>query len=297
MKRLLVVPVLILLSHLSSHSQVMINEVCAANGDIIYDPDFYNFEGWVELYNAGSTTANIGGYFLSDDPSTKNKWRIPTGTTIPPRGYKLIWCDGLNTGLHTNFNVDPDGETVVLSNAGMSEIDRIDLPSQHLNISYGRIPDGGSVIGYMVNPSPGVQNNSATGAGVLEEPSFSLSPGRYSGTQQVAISHRVSGVQIRYTTDGAEPNSSSPLYSQPIPLSSTRTVKAKAFLEGYLPGPTKAATYFINERSFNLPVVSLSLRPAYLNDNTIGIYVSGTNGVTGNCRDNPVNWNRDWDRH
>lgn len=297
MKRLLVVPVLILLSHLSSHSQVMINEVCAANGDIIYDPDFYNFEGWVELYNAGSTTANIGGYFLSDDPSTKNKWRIPTGTTIPPRGYKLVWCDGLNTGLHTNFNVDPDGETVVLSNAGMSEIDRIDLPSQHLNISYGRIPDGGSVIGYMVNPSPGVQNNSATGAGVLEEPSFSLSPGRYSGTQQVAISHRVSGVQIRYTTDGAEPNSSSPLYSQPIPLSSTRTVKAKAFLEGYLPGPTKAATYFINERSFNLPVVSLSLRPAYLNDNTIGIYVSGTNGVTGNCRDNPVNWNRDWDRH
>ncbi len=297
MKRLLLASVLIVIAHLSSYSQVVINEVCAANGDIIYDPNFYNFASWIELYNTGNTTADIGGYYLSDDPSVRNKWRIPNGTTIPARSYKLIWCDGLSTGVHANFNIDPDGESVILSNSGLSEIDRIDLPKQYLNVSYGRTADGGSVIGYMVYPSPGVKNNPATGVGVLDELSFSLTPGRYSGTQQLSISHQVNGVQIRFTTDGSEPNSSSALYSQPISVSSTQTVKAKAFLEGYLPSPTKVATYFINERAFNLPVVSLSLRPAYLNDNTIGIYVAGTNGITGNCRDNPVNWNRDWDRH
>jgi hypothetical protein len=57
------------------------------------------------------------------------------------------------------------------------------------------------------------------------------------------------------------------------------------------------STYFINEHAFSLPVVSISLKPQYLWDNTIGIYTDGTNGTTGNCQSLPFNWNRDWSRH
>ena len=55
-------------------------------------------------------------------------------------------------------------------------------------------------------------------------------------------------------------------------------------------------TYFINERNFNLPVVSIVTTPANLTNNLIGIYVQGTNGITGNGMDTPANWNMDWDR-
>ncbi len=289
---------LILFSCASSlMGQVVINEICAANGDVIYDPRYFNFSGWIELHNKGAGQADVGGYYLSDDPTDRGKWRIPAGTTIPARGFLMIWCDGMYSGVHTNFNLDSDGETVILSNASMSETDRITFPEQHLNVSYGRTTDGGSTIGYLVQPSPGAQNNSATGMVRLENPEFSLKAGKYSGQQQISIRHGLPGVQIRYTIDGSEPTSGSALYSNAVSVSRTTTLKAKAFLENYIPSKTEVKTYFINERGFTLPVVSLSLRPEYLTDNKIGIYVDGNNGVAGNCIDRPVNWNQDWHRH
>ena len=48
--------------------------------------------------------------------------------------------------------------------------------------------------------------------------------------------------EIRYTTDGSEPTSSSALYEEPFTVSSTTTVKAKAFLCGEWGGDTATAT-------------------------------------------------------
>ena len=48
--------------------------------------------------------------------------------------------------------------------------------------------------------------------------------------------------EIRYTTDGSEPTSSSALYEGPFTVSSTTTVKAKAFLVGEWGGDTATAT-------------------------------------------------------
>jgi len=62
-----------------------------------------------------------------------------------------------------------------------------------------------------------------------------------------------------------------------------------------LPSKIITNTYFINDSS-KLPIISISTTPANLWDNTIGIYVAGTNGKTGWCSDVPVNWNQDWER-
>ncbi|HMR57779.1 MAG TPA: hypothetical protein PKC10_10680, partial [Cyclobacteriaceae bacterium] len=62
-----------------SQAQIVINEICPANADINFDPDFFNFSPWVELYNTGSTPASVGGYFLSDDATQPAKWTIPSG--------------------------------------------------------------------------------------------------------------------------------------------------------------------------------------------------------------------------
>src|SRR5688572_9762537 len=80
----------LLMAGLSLKGQVVINEICPANADLNYDPQYYNFSGWVELYNAGNSSVSIGGFYLSDDASQKTKWRIPSNTSIPAKGHKLI---------------------------------------------------------------------------------------------------------------------------------------------------------------------------------------------------------------
>lgn len=288
---------LIVLAGFHVRGQVVINELCASNGDLIYDPDYFEFPAWIELHNKGTAAVNVGGYYLSDKSTNPTKWRIPTGTTIAPKGFLLIWCDERNVRLHTNFNLDADGEDVVLSDASGKEIDRVIFPSQYMNIAYGRTVDGGTTFGYLTSPTPGNANVPKSATVRLEAPAFALQPGRFSAPQSLTITKPNTNAEVRYTLDGSEPTANSTLYTAAVQIPKTTVVKAKAFLDGYLPSATSVATYFINEHAFSLPVISLSTKPAYLNDSRIGIYVDGTNGVAGNCQDRRVNWNQNWDRH
>jgi hypothetical protein len=54
-----------------------------------------------------------------------------------------------------------------------------------------------------------------------------------------------SGATIRYTTDGSNPTTSSPIYSGAFNLSSSATVKAAAFMSGYNPSGVASATFTI----------------------------------------------------
>lgn len=295
MKKILVILFLFITS--SSFSQVVLNEICPANADIIYDPDFYNFSGWIELYNSGTSAVNLSGYYLSDKTTEPLKWRIPSGVTIQPTSYLLIWCDNMNTSRHTNFELDSEGEDVVFSNAAGLLLDRIKFPRQYTNISYGRTVNGSGSWAFLSVPTPGLANNNTTATQRLDKPTFSVQGGRYASFVQLSLAHKNATAEIRYTTDGSEPTVNSIKFTAPFNVNSTQIVKAKAFAQGQLPGETETQTYFINEHAFSLPVISISMKPAYLYDNTIGIYVEGTNGVSGYCNNKAVNWNRDWSRH
>ena len=278
-------------------AQITINEICPSNVDVKYDPQFFNFSPWVELYNGGNASVNIGGYFLSDNSAEKTRWTIPSGTSIPAKGYLLIWCDNKNSGLHTNFSLDSDGEEIILSTPASVTVDQKVFPVQLTNIAYGRIANGGPTWGYLIVPTPGAANNPATATQALEKPNFSIKAGRYASARQISLSHPSTGVEIRYTTNGSEPTSTSQLYTAPIPVNQTGSVKARAFLSGYLPSPTETHSYFINEHATTLPSISITTQPEYLWDNMIGIYTNGTNGIAGNCQALPMNWNQDWERH
>jgi len=276
--------------------QVLINEICPANGDLVYDPDYFNFSGWVELYNSGSSPVDISGYYLSDDESDVDDWQIPAGTSIPAGGYLIIWCDKENIGLHTNFALDPDGEDIILANPSEVIVDQIKFPKQYTNVSYGRIGNG-SNIGYLTSPTFSATNNSETGTVLLANPDVSLHSGRYAGAQTATLSHPTAGTSIRYTTDGSEPTLLSVVYSGAIPVTNTMTLKAKAFGAGFLPSKTEVKTYFINEHNFTLPAISISTNPNFLFSDSIGIYVEGTNGKPGHGMSTPANWNQEWERH
>jgi hypothetical protein len=81
--------------------------------------------------------------------------------------------------------------------------------------------------------------------GTVATPVFSLPAGTYAQQQGVAITTATPTAMIRYTTDGTDPTSSSTVYSAPLILSSTTTVKARGFLSGLADSAVATATYTI----------------------------------------------------
>ena len=61
--------------------------------------------------------------------------------------------------------------------------------------------------------------------------------------QEVTLKANKTGAQIFYTIDGTEPARSSYLYSSPFPIDRNMTVKARAFLDGYIDSEVLTRTY------------------------------------------------------
>ena len=85
---------------------VVINEVLAGNATTNLDPAYTNYSPWIELYNAGGSAVNLGGYRLSDDVANPAGYALPANTTIAAGGRLIIWYDELATGLHTSYSLD-----------------------------------------------------------------------------------------------------------------------------------------------------------------------------------------------
>ena len=77
----------------------------------------------------------------------------------------------------------------------------------------------------------------------VETPAFDPAACSFFPSTNVAISCATLGATIRYTLDGTAPTASSTQYTNPIPLSATTTVKARAYAEGMNPSAVAAATY------------------------------------------------------
>ncbi len=79
--------------------------------------------------------------------------------------------------------------------------------------------------------------------GSVAAPVFDPPAGVYSTPQNVSITCTTPNSTIRYTTDGTTPNASSTLYTAPIPVSTTTTIKAIAFATGLDPSVVVTAVY------------------------------------------------------
>ena len=122
---------------------LVINELLASNDETVADQDG-EYDDWIELYNNGSNSIDLSGYYLSDDATDLSKWSIPQGTVIEANEYLIIWADDDEDqeGLHANFKLSAAGESVVLSNASEVVIDEVGFADQEADISYGRYPNG-----------------------------------------------------------------------------------------------------------------------------------------------------------
>lgn len=94
---------------------------------------------------------------------------------------------------------------------------------------------------------------SASSTSACAIPTFSPEAGTYTSAQDVTINCATEDATIYYTTDGNDPTASSSIYSDPINVSETTTIKAIAVKDGMTNSAVATAEYVIKAGYVTLP--------------------------------------------
>ncbi len=144
-------------------------------------------DDWIELYNRGASTVDLGGAYLSDNRTNNTKYQFPVGTTIAP-GQFLVFDEAT-----IGFSMSSSGEVIVLTAAdSTSGLDFHDFAQQKPDTSEGRVPDGTGRWAKFVTETKGASN---TGALSVEGPAV---PVAALGAVRVAPNPFITGTEIRF---------------------------------------------------------------------------------------------------
>ncbi len=279
-----------------------INEVMAENLTAIADEDG-DYSDWVELYNSSEGPIRLEGFGLSDREDDPFRWKFPD-VTIEPGEYLLVFAsrkDRRNPekgNLHTNYQIQGTGETILLCHPSGIVIDRLPTGQLSPDVSIGRYPDGNSDSRRLfLSSTPAGPNSSENYTGYAPPPAVSHPGGFYPGPIRVTLEASSAGAALHYTLNGSEPFAelsrlTRPLritgstslrppsyqegthYTGPIEIAKTTVLRARAYQEGRLPSTTVNRTYFIGEEH-TLPVLSILTDPDGMFDPVHGIYMRG----------------------
>ena len=146
----------------AKETAVVINELMAVNTQSLTDPQG-QYEDWLELHNLTNDIVDLSGMYLTDKIDNLKKWAFPENTTIPAGGYLLVWLDEdgkAKEGLHANFKLSGNGETVALVDTdtrGNQILDSVAFEKQEKDVALGRWPNGNGELRH-VQTTPGKEN-------------------------------------------------------------------------------------------------------------------------------------------
>jgi len=254
----LMLPALVVatLSLTSLGDEVRINEFLASNHGGIRDEDGATSD-WIELYNAGTSAVDLGGWFLTDKAKNLIKWRSPS-FLLQPNAYFVLFASGkdrTNTGapLHTNFKLASEGGYLGLVRPdGATVASAFNFPTQYVNVSYGCDPAIPGRVGYCEYSTP-MALNAPTEPGFGPAVEFSVPSGTFQKAFAVSLATIESNAIIHYfvvTNYIAAaltnlPDVTCPVYSNPIPVQGSVEIRARAFSQqaDRFPGPVRSETY------------------------------------------------------
>jgi len=239
-------------------------------------PEAYNISGFIGLLQSGENVlaVQVHNYDLNSSDMSAIPF-LTMGLQAPPdnpRGLSDYISLSL-PNLHTNFRLSADGEVLYLTNPESHVTDSVAYGEIPNDLSLGRQPDGTDDWRLFDEPTPGDSNTSTGYMGLTPNPIFSLSTGIYSEPQAFSMSYTGN---VYYTLDGTEPDETAVLYTDPMLISKTTVIRARAFESGKMPSSIITST-FLFEEDLHLPIMSLTTDPKNLWDEQTGIYVKGPN--------------------
>ena len=295
-------------------SDVYISEFMATAGKItILDeegleyPTNNDLQDWIELYNPTGSTVSLLGWSLSDDPLSATRWVFPD-VSIGSGEFMIVFASGKNrlrtdaqiaiaaasdTTIynHTNFSLENSGEYLGLFDNTQALVCEIapEYPFQYALYSFG-YDDSANRYRYM-HPTPLGTNQSEEAFDGFLDPSqsvvFDPPRGLYDTAPQVSLSTNAPGATIRYTTDHSAPGwATGTVYSGPIQVGATTTIRAVALIPGVSQSLIETHTYLVNRPALDLqlPLLSLSMDP---------IDYIGPEGIAGpNIENRGTAWER-----
>jgi len=243
----------------------------------------------IQMHNSSTNSSDLTLIpFLSIGTETLNSESRGVAGEIQLEEFQVVYP-------HLNFKLSAGGETVYLTTPDSVVADSVSYPELLVDESYGRLSNTGDWRIFS-EPSPLNENAEYGYDERLPAPELSLVSGTYNEPFYLSLADTTYADHIYFTVDGSEPLSTGLKYGVNARyISKTFTLRFRTIQEGKLPSPVVTHTYIIGE-GHDLPIVSISTAPGNLWDDGYGIYTDGTNGVSGNCTDTPVNWNQDWER-
>jgi hypothetical protein len=120
-------------------------------------------DDWFEVYNPNAQPVALAGLYLTDDLTTRTKYRIPPLSFIGrgAHAYQRFEADD-NTGAgadHVNFRLSAGGESLGIATASGAPINDVTFGRQATGVSEGRLPDGSpTIVSFPDTPTPGDAN-------------------------------------------------------------------------------------------------------------------------------------------
>ncbi|NBQ24425.1 MAG: hypothetical protein EBU26_09210, partial [Verrucomicrobia bacterium] len=241
---------------------IRINEWYASGSSTLVDEDGEPSD-WIEIWNPSPDPIALQGYYLSDDLEYPDKWRFPN-IKLAPGDYLLVMASGKDRGeadtpLHTNFQLDQQGEGLILSHmtaTGLAADTVISqYPRQREGYSFGYAnPESDAPLVYFDSPTPGRVNATNHTNGFVSDTTFSVDRGYYDSPFDLKVTCKTPGARLVYTTDGSEPQINHGQLVVPIAedlppllelrMTSTTLLRVMAFKEGMEPSNIDSQTYF-----------------------------------------------------
>lgn len=281
----------------ASVERVYINEVCAVSSEKIQAlPD----EDWIELYNHTNEDVNLAGWSLSKDKDDLLDFVFPD-VSIPAYGYLVIsagktastTAEALNTGFRIGFS----GDTLYLCNADGIVTDSFSTGYQRQSVTAGRVIGETTLERRFFSvPTKGAANDLASAAPGYAQPVQILSEqsAYIRAKQTITLQTMQPNGKIYYTLDGTTPTNMSTLYTAPIVMENSASLRAIVYADGYLPSDITTRT-FLTEEPHDLGVVCLTCDPDDLFGYTNGIWANGP-GWTETFPHTGANYWKDWER-
>ena len=277
----------------TGNKALTVTELAAVNTTAAYsDGEYYDY---IEIKNNTDKEINLKDYKLSDSKKAESFIPLPH-KKLKAGEYAVIYCadktEVRGSDIFVSLGLNRYGETVYISDSIGIIVDSFSYGRLSSSYCAGRDEKGTEETVYYKDFTPKGKNPEKKLKSALSNPVFSKGSSYALKGEKIELTAKKG--EIRYTTDGSVPTEKSRLYKNPIEIKKNTVIRARAFLEGFVPSDTVNAT-FLTERQHGIDVVFLTTDEDNLYDYNTGIWADGP-GISEQYPYVGANYWQDWER-